>query len=159
MNNLIFYTYYQWLYALIADKPLINKQVTNIYIKRIKFTMDMRIIYIKLRGIKNVYWHTGAYRMELEDIDEIIKYWLEEWKSFIVDLIDWDEETLKEKDKGKEKLSEKKDKERIGEKCKAPQDDPKLHKRTKLKSYKPPIDGQLGVDDYENIVTHVQELL
>ena len=82
MNNLVFYTYYQQLCALIADKPQITKQVTDMYIKRIIFVADMKIIYIKPYRIKNVDWHTGAYHMEPKDIDEIIQ----EWKSSIVDL-------------------------------------------------------------------------
>ena len=90
------------------------------YIKRIRFVVDMNKIYIKPRGIKNVDWHTGAYHMELEDINEIIKEWLEEWQSSIVDLTNSDEELPKDKDKGKEKLGKKKDKERRGEKRNAP---------------------------------------
>ena len=113
MNNLVFYTSYQQLCALIADKPQITKQVIYMYIKRIKFFVDMQRIYIKPCGIKNVDWHIGAYCMELGDIDEIIKDWPEEWKSFLVDLIDSDEEKLKEKHKGKEKLGDKKEKESI----------------------------------------------
>jgi len=76
-----------------------------------------------------------------------------------VDLTDSDEETIKEKYKGKEKIGEKKEKERTGEKHKAPQDDLNSHKRTKEKSHKQPIDGQLGMDDYENIASHIQESL
>lgn len=159
MNNLVFYTYYQQLCVLIADKPWITKQVTDMYIKRIIFAVDMNIIYIKPRGIKNVDWHTDAYRMEPEDIDEITKDWTEEWKSSTLDMTNLDENTLKEKDKGKEKLGEKKDKEHTGEKRKAPQDDLKPHKRTKLKSEKPPTYGQLGVYDYENNATCIQETL
>ena len=39
---------------MIADKPRIMKQVTDMYIKKIKFVVDMHKIYIKLRGIKNI---------------------------------------------------------------------------------------------------------
>ena len=120
MNNLVFYTCSQQLCTLIADKLRITKQVTNMYIKRIRFVADMHRIYIKLCKIKKVDWHTGEYRMEPEDIDEIIKDWTEEWKSFTVDLSDLDEEPPKDKDKGKEKLGEKKEKERMDDKCKAP---------------------------------------
>lgn len=73
MNNLVFYTYYQQLCALIANKPRISKEVMDMYIKRIRFVVDMHRIYIKPCGIKNVDWHTSAYCMEPEDIDEIIK--------------------------------------------------------------------------------------
>jgi len=47
--------------------------------------------------------------MEPEDIDKIIKKWPEEWKSFAVDLSNSNEETPKDKDKGKEKIGEKKE--------------------------------------------------
>jgi hypothetical protein len=73
----------------------------------------MNIIYIKLRGVKNGDWHTRAYHMELEDIEEIIKDWPEEWKSSTVELTNSDEDPPKEKEKGKDKIGEKKDKERI----------------------------------------------
>lgn len=76
-------------------------------IKRIRFIVDMHRIYIKPRRIKNVDWHIGMYRMEPKDIDEIIKDWLEEWKSSVVDLSDLDEELPKEKYKGKEKRRRK----------------------------------------------------
>ena len=90
------------------------------YIKKIIFAADMHRIYIKLCGSKNVYWLAGAYRMEPEDIEEIIKDWPEEWKSSTVDLIDSDEDPPKYKDKGKEKIDKKKEKERAGEMHKAP---------------------------------------
>ena len=40
--------------------------------------MDIHRIYIKPRGVKGIDWHTGAYRMEQEDVEQIIKEWLEE---------------------------------------------------------------------------------
>jgi hypothetical protein len=46
------------------------------------------------------------------------------------DLSDLDGETTQDKDKGKEKVGEKKDKEHVGEKHKAPQKDQPPHKRT-----------------------------
>ena len=159
MNNLVFYTYYQQLCELIANKPKIMMQVTYMYIKRIKFTADIHRIYIKPCGVKNVDWHNSAYHMESKDINHIIKDWPEEWKRSIVDLSESNEEATKEKDEGKEKLGEKKKKERVGEKNKAPKEDPEPHKRKKSKSHKPPLEGQLGLVNYENIATRVQETL
>lgn len=144
MNNLVFYTYYQKLYALIADKPNITKQVMDMYIKRIRLPTDMHRNYIKLHGVKNVDWHTGTYHMEPHDINKIIKDWKEEWKSSTVDLTDSDEDPPKEKYKGKEKLSEKKDKECTRENRKTPQDNLNPHKRTKVKSRKPPTCWSIG---------------
>lgn len=60
-----------------------------------------------------------------------------------------------DKDKGKDKIGEKKEKERACEKHKATQEGQPLHKRTNSKSHKPPLDGQLGMDDYDNIATQV----
>lgn len=76
-----------------------------------------------------------------------------------MDLTDSNEDMPNETDKGKEKIGEKKDKEHIGEKRKASQDNPKPHKRPKMKAHKQPIEPQLGVDDYENIATYVQETI
>lgn len=114
-------------------------------------------IYIKPRGIKGIDWHTGAYQMEQEDVEKIIKEWLEEWKTIAIDISDFDKE--KDKEKGKEKIGDKKDKELTGQKCKSLQDDPKPHKRPKMKAHKKPIEAQLGSDDYENITTCMQETL
>lgn len=61
--------------------------------------------------------------MEPKDIDEIIKVWLEEWKGSAIEANDIEEETTKDKRKGKEKAGEKEDKMRVGKKCKAPQED------------------------------------
>ena len=117
---MVFYTYYQQLYTLIVDKTQITKQVTYMYIMKTRFAMDMHMIYIKPHGSKNVDWHTRAYRMEPEDIEEIVKDWPEEWKSSAMDLTDSDKDPPKDKDKGKEKIGEKKEKKRAGEKRKAP---------------------------------------
>lgn len=69
------------------------------YIKGIRFIADMHRIYIKTWGINGTDWHTGAYWMEQEDVEQIVKEWLKEWKNSIVDVSDSDEE--KEKEKGK----------------------------------------------------------
>lgn len=128
MNNLVFYTYYQQLCALIADRSRITKKVTDMYIKRIIFTADMHRIYINPCGIKNVDWQIGTYHIEPEDIDKIIIDWPKEWKIFTMDLSDSFEEMPKEKDKEKEKIEKKKEKERMSEKCKATQEGQLPHK-------------------------------
>ena len=46
---------------LIASRPIITKEVTNMYIKGIRFMADMHRIYIKLHDVKGIDWHTGAY--------------------------------------------------------------------------------------------------
>lgn len=61
LNNMVFYTYYQQLCVLIADKLRITKQVTDLYNKKVKFTMDLHRIYIKPRGVKRVDWYNDAY--------------------------------------------------------------------------------------------------
>ena len=127
------------------------------YKKGIRFMVDMHRIYIKPGGVKEKDWYIGAYRMEQQDVEEIIKEWSKEWKNSTVDISDCDEE--KEKEKGKEKIGEKKKNKHIGEKQKASQEDPKPHKRQKTKPHKPPTDAQLGSTDYDNIATYVQETL
>ena len=84
------------------------------YIKRIRFIVNIHRIYIKLHGVKGIDWHTSAYQMEQEDVEQIIKEWPKEWNISIVDVSDSDEE----KEKGKEKIGEKKEKEHAGEKWK-----------------------------------------
>ena len=107
--------------------------------------MDIDSLYIKPHSIKGKDWYTGAYRMDQEDIEQIIKEWSEEWNASIENVNDSnDKETSKDKDRGKEKVREKKENERIGEKQKASKDDPKPHKRQNMRAHKPPTDTQLG---------------
>ena len=82
--------------------------------------------------------------MEPEDIDQIIKEWLDEWKGSVVGDSDSEEDKDKEKDKGKGK-------EKVGEKQKAPQEEQPWLKKVKTKAQKPPSDVHLGLDDYEFI--------
>ena len=49
--------------------------------------------------------------MEPVDIDTIIKEWMDEWKDPTIEDIDSEEETTKDKGKGKEQVGEKRDKE------------------------------------------------
>lgn len=74
------FTYYQLLCVLIEDKLRIMKQVTNLYIKKVRFTTDIHKIYIKPCELKKINWYTDAYRMEPTDIEQIIKEQLDEWK-------------------------------------------------------------------------------
>ena len=68
--------------------------------------------------------------MDQEDIEEIIKEWSEEWKNFIENVSDFDDDdTPIDKDKGKEKVGEKNEKEHISEKRKASHDELRMHKR------------------------------
>lgn len=61
--------------------------------------------------------------MEPTGIDEIIKEWTKEWKGSTIEDSDSEGETTKDKGKGKEKAGEKEDKELVGEKHKAPQEE------------------------------------
>ena len=44
INNQVFYTYYQQLCTLIASRPIITKEVTNMYKNGIRFMEDMHRI-------------------------------------------------------------------------------------------------------------------
>ena len=127
INNQVFYTYYQQLSSLIASNPRITKELADRYKKGIRFMADMHRIYIKLRCVKDQDWYNGAYQMDQQDIEEIIKEWPEEWRNLARDISDSDEDLEagkdKEKDKGKEKIGEQKKKEPVGEKRKAPQEE------------------------------------
>ena len=47
INNQVFYTYYQQLSTLIASRPRITRELTDMYKIGIKFMVDMHRIYIK----------------------------------------------------------------------------------------------------------------
>ena len=101
--------------------------------------------------------------MEQQDIKEIIKEWLEEWRNPTEAISDSDEDLEigkdKEKEKGKEKIREKKKKEHTGEKRKALQEEPTPYKRQKMKAQRHTETPQLGKDDYDNIGNYMQESL
>ena len=61
VNNQVFYTYYQQISTLIASKPRIMKELTNLYKTKIKFMVDIHEIYIKPLGVKKQDWFTGSY--------------------------------------------------------------------------------------------------
>lgn len=50
---------------------------------KIKFMANMHQVYINPWGVKNQDWFIGSYRMEQQDIKEIIKELLEEWKTLL----------------------------------------------------------------------------
>ena len=133
---------------MIVDRPRIMKQVTDIYINKVRFIADIQRIYIKSCGVKKIDWYTGAYYMEPVDIDQIIKDWLDEWKDSITGDIDSEEDTEKDKRKGKEQVDEKR---------KTLHEEQNLPKKMKTKAYKPTLDVHLGLDDYEPVVNRVQE--
>lgn len=81
INNQVSFTYYQYLFAMVASRPRITKDLTDMYKKQIHFMMDLHHICIKPRGIKTKDWYTGSYRMVQADIEEIIKEWPEEWRN------------------------------------------------------------------------------
>ena len=60
---------------LIENKLRITKEVTDMYIKRIRFVVDIHRIYIKPCSVKGIDWHIGAYRMEQQEVEKIVKGW------------------------------------------------------------------------------------
>ena len=77
--------------------------------------------------------------MDQEDIEQIVNEWLQEWKNSIENISDSnDEDTPKDKDGGKEKVGEKKEKEHICKKWKTSQDELRTHKRQNMRAHKPP---------------------
>ena len=88
--------------------------------------------------------------MELMDIDQIIKEWLDEWKGSTIGDIDLEEDTKKDKGKGKEQAPKKR---------KTPQEEQNPMKKMKTKAHKPTLDVHLGSDDYELFAHRVHETL
>lgn len=64
INNPMFYTYYQQLSTMIAIKPIITKELTDLYKTKIKFMANMHQVNIKTHGVKKQDWFIGSYRME-----------------------------------------------------------------------------------------------
>ena len=75
---------------MIGTKPLITKELTDLYKKGIRFMANLHRICIKPRGVKEKDWYTGAYQMEQPAIEEIIKEWPEEWRNSTINLSDFD---------------------------------------------------------------------
>ena len=97
--------------------------------------------------------------MEPTDIDQIIKECPDEWKGSSIEVSDSEEETTKDKGKGKEKAGENLDKERVGEKHKAPQEEQPEQKKMKTKSHRNSSNVHLGSNDFKFIANQVQEIL
>ena len=112
VSNNVFFTYYQQLCAVVASRPRITKDLTDMYKKQIHFMTDLHRIYIKPRGVKTKDWYTGSYRMVKVDIEEIIKEWLEEWRNPDINLSELEEDSDREKAKGNKKVGEDKGKEK-----------------------------------------------
>ena len=54
---------------MIADKLRITKHVTYLYIKNVRFIMDLHKVYIKPHRVKKIDWYTDAYCMDPTHID------------------------------------------------------------------------------------------
>ena len=73
LSNMVFYTYYQMLCIAIQRTPRITNDITYVYLKKVRFLVNMHQIWIKPRGIKKSGWYVGSYSMTAEDMEQIIK--------------------------------------------------------------------------------------
>lgn len=146
VSNQVFFTYYQQLCVVVASRPRITKDVTDMYKKRVCFMADLHHIYIKPRGVKTKDWYTGSYRMVQANTKEIIKEWPEEWKNPNVNHSDSEECSDNETSKGKNKCGEDKGKEKQSEseKRSTSQEEPILYQRKKRKATQEPYELQLS---------------
>lgn len=106
VSNKVFFTYYQQLCAMIANRPKITKDITNVYKNQVCFMANLHRIYLKPHDVETKDWYIGSYQMSQMDIEEIIKEWPEEWRNSGDIHSDSEEGTDKETDKGKHKLDE-----------------------------------------------------
>ena len=149
---MVFYTYYQMLCIAIQRTPRITNDITYVYLKKVRFLVNMHQIWIKPRGIKKSGWYVGSYSMTAEDMEQIIKEWLEEWQS--IEVKD-DDDTESEKYFEEPPLDPEKGKEKSGNKRKP--GTTKLASRKKLRLLEEPMALHLAPKEVEGLATRIQE--
>ena len=62
------------LIEAINTTPCITSEVVDLYHSKLEFIMDRHRLYVRPRGFKKQkQWAIGAYRMNAQDIEDIIK--------------------------------------------------------------------------------------
>ena len=152
LSNMVFYMYYQMLYEVIQKTPRITNEVIDAYSKKVWFLADMHQIWIKPHGIKKFGWYASPYRMIVEDVEQIIKEWPEEWKNIEAKC---DDDIESEKDPKEPPPDLEKGKEKLGDKRKPSAT--KLAPRKKLRLLDEPAALHLASEEVEGLVARIQE--
>ena len=78
-NNVVFYFYYEQLCKAINVSLHVTREVTKMYRKIMHFAADRHHIYLQPHTQKGGERHLGYYRMNQEDIEQVIKDQPEIW--------------------------------------------------------------------------------
>ena len=128
------------------------------YNNRLDFIADRHTIYLRPKGFRTDNWDIDSFRMTVQDIEYVIKYFDEEWKKALEDTtagtIPTDTAPLDPLDKGKDKVgSKRKDAVEVPPVAQKRKDavevPPAAQKRKKFKASKPTTQTALKEDDYD----------
>ena len=142
VSNYMFFTYYQQLCTVVANRSRITKNIIDMYKNQVCFTTDLHHIYLKPHGVETKDWYTGSYQMSHMDNEEILKEWLEEWRNPADNNSDSEKVTGKQTYKGKQKQGEGKSTKKRPKSKERPtsQSEPTLHHRKKRKVVREPYE-------------------
>ena len=71
---IVLYEYYKLLQQVIQETPWLNTEVVDMYHNRLDFIADRHTIYLRPKGFRTNNWAIGSFRMTVQDVEYVIKY-------------------------------------------------------------------------------------
>ena len=136
------------------------------YHNRRDFIAEMHTIYLRPKGFRTDNWALGSFRMIVQDVEDVIKDFDEEWKKELEDAttinVSADTTSIDPLDKGKDKVGfKRKDTVEVPPAAQKRKDveevPPSAQKRKKFKASMPTIETALTEDDYDLIAARLKE--
>ena len=149
------------------------------YDNRLDFMANNHVIFLRPKRSRTNNWANGSFRMTAQDVEDVIKYFGEEWKKALEYAVGGNAPTntppIDQTEKGKEKVSSKrkdpvevppeaqknKDAQEVSPEAQEKNDIEEVpldgQKRKKAKATKPTLETALTDDDYDQIVARLKE--
>ena len=80
VNAIVFYEYYRLLRNILEETPRISKEIMDTYDDRLDLMVERHRIYLWPKRSKRDDWANGWFKMTAKDVEEIIKYFGDDWK-------------------------------------------------------------------------------
>ena len=150
----------------IQDTPRISTEVVDIYDNWLDFMIDNHRIFLRPKRCRTDNWANGWFRMTAQDVEDVIKYFGEEWKKALEDAtagnVPVETTSIDPLDKGKGQVGVKrKDAVEVPPGTQKKKDavdvPPPAPKRKKFKASNPTTETALIEDDYDLIVARLKE--
>ena len=106
VNAIVFYEYYLMLQNLIQQSPRISTETVDAYDNRLNFMADSHRIYLRPKRTKRDDWAPGWFRMTMQEVENVIKGFDDQWRNEYEDTTPLPMETDQTgpPEKGKDKL-------------------------------------------------------